>query len=446
MNKITISMIGAGSTIFMKNLLGDILLTQDIGSVHFKLQDIDTKRLEESALVLQKMLDTLNRKDCSFETTTEQKKAVEEANYIMVCFQIGGYHPSTIIDFEIPKKYGLHQTIADTLGVGGIMRALRTIPHLLTICNDIETISPNATMLNYVNPMCMNTWTMYELFPKVSQVGLCHSVQGTHELLAKEMKLSTDQVRFLSAGINHVSFFLRLEEICKDGSYRDLYPNLRAKYLSEKAPEFMDLCPNYTRFELFKYFGYFITESSEHLSEYVPWFIKEGRQDLIDKFKIPLDEYIYRCEKQIQDWKDRIQKIQQSETIELTKSHEYASTIIKSKETGQANIVYCNVKNNNLISNLPQNACVEVPCVVDANGIQATSVGNIPEHLAALMRTNINVQSLVVEAIKHKKKEHIYHAAMLDPHTAAELDLEQIHNLIDDLITAHKDILPKWLH
>ncbi len=446
MKKITISMIGAGSTIFMKNVLGDILLTQDIGAVHFKLQDIDTTRLEESAFVLQKMLDTLNRNDSSFETTTDQKKAIENAQYVIVCFQIGGYHPSTIIDFEIPKKYGLRQTIADTLGIGGIMRAVRTIPHLLSICNDIETISPHALMLNYVNPMCMNTWAMYTLAPKVQQVGLCHSVQGTHELLAKEMGISPDRVRFLSAGINHMSFFLHFEEICNDGSYKNLYPALREKYLSGKAPEFMDMCPNYTRFELFKHFGYFVTESSEHLSEYVPWFIKTGRQDLINTFEIPLDEYIHRCENQIQEWNSRVQDLKQSNTIEITKSHEYASTIIKSKETGQANVVYCNVKNNALINNLPQDACVEVPCVVDANGVQATAVGTIPEHLAALMRTNINVQSLVVEAIKHENKEHLYHAAMLDPHTAAELDLEQIHNLVDDLITAHGDMLPQWTH
>lgn len=429
----------------MKNVVGDILLTPETGPVHFRLQDIDNVRLEESAMVLQKILDTLAPAHSSFEVTDNQKKAVEGADFVIVCFQIGGYRPSTVIDFEIPKKYGLRQTIADTLGVGGIMRALRTVPHLLSICRDIEALSPNALMLNYVNPMCINTWAMYELAPAVQQVGLCHSVQGTHELLAKELGIAPQDLRFISAGINHLSFFLKLEQVCKDGSYKDLYPALREKYLLGKAPEIVDMCPNHTRFELFKHFGYFVTESSEHLSEYVPWFIKEGRQDLIDRFEIPLDEYIERCENQIRRWKEQIQQIQQANSIEIKKSHEYASIIIKAKQTGVPELVYCNVKNEALIANLPYGSCVELPCVVDRNGVQRTSVGRIPEQLAALMRTNINVQSLVVEAIKQQSREHVYHAAMLDPHTAAELDLEQIKNLVDDMIVAHGDMLPAWL-
>ncbi len=380
-------------------------------------------------------------------------------------FQIGGYRPGTVIDFEVPRKYGLRQTIADTLGIGGIMRGLRTIPVFLAMCHEMEALCPDATLLQYVNPMAINTWAINRA-SSIKTVGLCHSVQGTAHQLADDIGVPIEEITYLSAGINHMAFYLRFEH-----NGEDLYPAIRRVLDEGRVPDW-----NRVRYEAFKRLGYFVTESSEHFSEYTPWFIKRDRPDLLERFNIPLDEYIRRCEVQLAGWevvKDAIQagptfvvdpaalesKLRAAGASDgdvawginlatnfdaFERSHEYGSQIIHSMETGQPRVIYGNVANHGLIDNLPAGCCVEVPCLVDKNGIQPTRIGALPPQLAALMQTNINVQALTVEAALTGKREHIYHAAMLDPHTAAELDLDQIVALVDDLIEAHGEWLPGY--
>ncbi len=352
--------------------------------------------------------------------------------------QVGGYKPGTVIDFEIPKKYGLRQTIADTLGIGGILRGLRTIPVLLDMCYDMEELCPDVYFLQYVNPMAMNCWAI-DRATTIKTVGLCHSVQGTAEQLAEDIGVPIDEINFVCAGINHMAFYLHFERRA-NGEVEDLYPLIRKVYDEGRAPEW-----NLVRYEMFRRLGYFVTESSEHFAEYTPYFIKRDRPDLIEKYNVPLDEYIRRCEVQIAGWERMRADLEDPKSVvEVHRSHEYGSGIIHSIETGIPRVINGNVPNRGLISNLPEGCCVEVPCLVDKNGVQPVAIGELPPHLAALMQTNINVQDLTVEAALTGKREHIYHAAMLDPHTAAELDLDQIWNLVDDLIEAHGDWLPAY--
>jgi alpha-galactosidase len=368
---------------------------------------------------------------------------------VVVTFQIGGYEPATVTDFEVPKRYGLRHTIADTLGVGGIMRGLRTVPHLWAICEDMLEVCPDAVMLQYVNPMAINTWAIAEKYPQIRQVGLCHSVQGTAEELARDLDIPLSRIRYRAAGINHMAFYLTFEERLEDGSYRDLYPALKAGYREGRFPKpssWNPRCPNYVRYEMLMRLGYFVTESSEHFAEYTPYFIKRDRPDLIERFGIPLDEYPKRCVEQVERWKAQATAYREAETIEVGQSREYASSIMNSIWTGEPSVIYGNVRNDGLITSLPQGCAVEVPCLVDASGIQPTRIGALPPQLAALMRTNINVQELTVAALMTEDREHVFHAAMLDPHTAAELDLDQIWQLIEDLIEAHGAWLPAWLH
>ncbi len=441
-----IAFIGAGSTVFMKNIVGDVLQRPALAGATIALMDIDARRLEESEIVAGKLARTLGA-GIRIETHCNQKKALEGADFVVVAFQIGGYEPCTVTDFEVPKKYGLRQTIADTLGVGGIMRGLRTVPHLWSICADMLEVCPNAIMLQYVNPMAINTWAIAEKYPAIKQVGLCHSVQGTAEELAYDLGLPVDEIRYRSAGINHVAFFLKFEHRQADGSYRDLYPELRRGYSEGRYPKPNPVrarCPNRVRYEMLRRLGYFVTESSEHFAEYTPWFIKDGRPDLIEKFGIPLDEYPTRCIEQVARWTGIADIYRQAETIEVMKSKEYASAIMNSVWTGEPSVIYGNVRNNSCITSLPANCVVEVPCLVDASGIQPTHVGDLPPQLTSLMRTNINVQELTVAALLNENREHLYHAAMMDPHTAAELDLEQIWSVVDDLLAAHGDWVPEW--
>ena len=378
-------------------------------------------------------------------------------------FQIGGYKPATVTDFEIPKKYGLQQTIGDTMGIGGIMRALRTIPVLLDMTREMEELCPDVTFLNYVNPMAMNTWAVNRA-SRIKTVGLCHSVPHTAAELAHDIGVPVEEINYLVAGINHMAFYLKFE---RDG--QDLYPLIRQVIAEGRVP-----AHNRVRYEMLQRLGYFVTESSEHFAEYVPWFIKQHRPDLLEKFNIPIDEYLGRCELQVRAWEyaqqvmadpstyseaDLREKLaditvmptmrqavfdmfRQMETV--APSVEYGSGIIHSIETGTPRTIYGNVMNHGSISNLPAECCVEIPCLVDENGIQPTRVGALPPQLTALMQTNINVQALTVEAALTGKREHIYHAAMLDPHTAAELDLDQIWQMVDELIAAHGDLLPTF--
>jgi alpha-galactosidase len=458
-----ISFIGAGSTVFAKNLMGDILSYPELAEATLTLYDIDAERLKTSEIVAHQVAGALGVKP-KIETTTDRERALDGTDYAISMFQVAGYKPGTVTDFEIPKKYGLRQTIADTLGIGGIMRAARTIPVFLEICRDMERLCPDVTHLNYVNPMAMNCWAMYRA-SKIKTVGLCHSVQGTAEQLARDINIPIEEINYICAGINHVAFYLRFE---RDGE--DLYPKIRQVLSEDRVPDW-----NRVRYEMFKRLGYFVTESSEHFAEYTPWFIKTTHPELIDAFNIPLDEYIRRCEVQITAWSFMRQKLEKPDADltdafkkamseagvaeehmphvvhnfenlhEVKRSHEYGSTIIHSLHTGTPSVIYGNVENTELIDNLPAGCCVEVPCVVDKNGIQPTKIGSLPPQLAALMQTNINVQALTVEALLTGNREYLYHAAMFDPHTAAELSLEQIWNLVDDLIEAHSEWLPETL-
>jgi alpha-galactosidase len=428
-----ITFIGAGSTVFAKNLMGDILSFPELAGSTLTLFDIDPDRLSTSEIVAHKVAGALGAAP-TIETTTDRRAALDGADYAICMIQVAGYKPGTVIDFEIPKRYGLRATIADTLGVGGIMRGLRTIPVLLDICGDMQAACPDVTFLNYVNPMAMNTWAILKATP-IKTVGLCHSVQGTAMQLAADIGVPFDEIQYVAAGINHMAFYLRFER-----SGEDLYPLLYQVIREGRVPDW-----NRVRYEMLMRLGYFVTESSEHFAEYVPWFIKRDRPDLIERFNIPLDEYIRRCENQIAGWETmRIDYEDPAKSIKVERSHEYGSRIIHAMETGEPVVIYGNVLNHGLIDNLPPGCCVEVPCLVDKNGIQPTHIGALPPHLAALMQTNINVQALTVEAALTGKREHIYHAAMLDPHTAAELSLEQIWSLVDDLIDAHGDWLPAF--
>jgi len=430
---IKVALIGAGSTVFAKNLLGDILSFPELADADIRLHDIDEERLRTSEIVANRVAQALGARP-RIMATTNRRQALDGADYVITMFQIGGYKPGTVIDFEIPKRYGLRQTIADTLGIGGIMRGLRTIPVLIDVCRDMEELCPEAWLLNYVNPMAMNCWALSRA-TAIKTVGLCHSIQGTAEQLARDINIPIEEINYLCAGINHVAFYLRFE---RQG--QDLYPLIRQVIADGRIPQW-----NRVRYEAFKHLGYFVTESSEHFSEYVPWFIKRDRPDLITDYNVPLDEYITRCENQIVAW-EMMRGFLEDESVALTveRTQEYGAYIIHSLETGTPRVIYGNVTNTHLIDNLPVGCCVEVPCLVDNNGIQPTRIGPLPPQLAALIQTNVNVQALTVEAALTGKREHIYHAAMMDPHTAAELDLNQIHALVDDLIDAHGDWLPEF--
>ncbi|MEX2536904.1 MAG: alpha-glucosidase/alpha-galactosidase [Trueperaceae bacterium] len=471
MTKITF--IGAGSTVFAKTLMSDILSYPELAGLQICLFDIDGRRLEHSLALGRRAAERLGV-DADIRITTDRERALDGADYAVNMIQVGGYRPATVIDFEIPKRYGLRQTIGDTLGIGGIMRGLRTIPVLLEMQRDMERLCPDVLHLNYVNPMAMNCWALARAGSSVGNrtiqtIGLCHSVPHTAAVLARDIGVPLSDIDYLVAGINHMAFFLRFE---KDGV--DLYPRIERVPAEGRVPEW-----NRTRYELFRQFGYFVTESSEHLSEYVPWFIKRDRPELLERFNIPLDEYPGRCQlyevfwEYLEDELDRpgsqhaddLREDLRTREIEVTsgqvehmvrdfaaldepsRSNEYGAAIIHSVETGTPRVIYGNVLNEGIIDNLPPGCCVEVPCLVDGNGVQPTRIGSLPPQLAALMQTNINVQSLTVEAAISGKREHIYHAAMLDPHTAAELTLDEIRDMVDDLLEAHAQWLPEeWAH
>jgi alpha-galactosidase len=429
-----ITFIGAGSTVFTRELLTDLFSFPDLREATIALHDIHPERLDTSAIVARHAAAEAEA-GATITTTLDRGEALAGADYVICTIQVAGYKPGTVTDFEVPKKYGLRQTIADTLGIGGIMRGLRTIPVLLDICRDMERHCPGALFLNYVNPMAINCWAIARA-STIRTVGLCHSVPLTAAQLASNMGLDPDEVNYLAAGINHMAFFLRLE---RNGE--DLYPRLHEVIAEGRVPDH-----NRVRYDMLRRLGYFVTESSEHFSEYVPWFIKRDRPDLIARYNIPLDEYIRRCEAQIVFWNFvRDELVAGNEMpFERQRSVEFAPRIIHSMETGTPRTVYGNVPNHGLISNLPPDCVVEVPCLVDGNGVQPTQIGALPPQLAALIQTNVNVQALAVEAALTGQREHIYHAAMLDPHTAAELDLDQIWALVDDLIAAHGDWLPDY--
>ncbi len=429
---VKITFMGAGSTVFAKNVLGDCMLTPSLQNFEFALYDIDEQRLRDSENMLNNLKASLGS-SVTIRAYQNRKEALRGAKYVVNAIQVGGYNPGTVTDFEVPKKYGLRQTIADTIGIGGIFRALRTIPVMLDFAEDMRETAPDAWFLNYTNPMAVLTATM--LAAGVKTVGLCHSVQAAVPELFKLLEMDPANVQWKIAGINHMAWLL---EVTRDGV--DLYPEIKRRAKEKNQTKHHDM----VRLEMLLKFGYYVTESSEHNAEYLPYFIKSTHPELIDRFNIPLDEYPRRCVNQIERWENMRDEIVNNKSIEHRRTHEYASYILDAMETDAPFKIAGNVLNTGLIDNLPTEACVEVHCLVDRSGVTPCHVGTLPPQLAALNRTNINTQLLTMEAAKTHKREHIYHAAFLDPHTSAELTLDEIVSLCDDLIEAHGDWLPKF--
>lgn len=437
-----ITFMGAGSTVFARNIIGDCLCSEVLRQSEFALYDIDAKRLDESYQILTQMNKTMGgyARISKHLGVENRKSALKGADFVVNAIQVGGYEPCTVIDFEVPKKYGLRQTIGDTLGIGGIMRALRTIPVMEDFARDMQEVCPNALFLNYTNPMAMLTgYIQRYAFPNT--VGLCHSVQVCAETILNSLDMSeyVEGHKELIAGINHMAWLLEI----KDKNGNDLYPEIRkrahSKLINDK--DFDDQ----VRFTYIERLGYYCTESSEHNAEYNPWFIKKNYPQLIDRHNIPLDEYPRRCVNQIEKWAKELEEIKNGAAKEHTRSKEYGSRIMEAVVTGNPYKIGGNVLNtNHLISNFPEEACVEVPCLVDGLGIHPTRVGQLPTACAALNMTNINTQLMTVEAARSRKRDDVYLAAMLDPHTAGELDIDTIVKMVDELIEAHGDYLPEF--
>ncbi len=436
-----ITFMGAGSTVFAKNVLGDCMCTEALQMAEIALYDIDEQRLRESELLLTALNRNCNEGRAVIKTylgIPNRREALRGADFVVNAIQVGGYDPCTITDFEIPKKYGLRQTIADTLGIGGIMRGLRTIPVMEDFANDMEAVCPNAWFLNYTNPMAILSGYM-QRYTHVKTVGLCHSVQVCSDRLLRDLGME-DRLEGRSeliAGINHMAWLLNIYD--KDGN--DLYPEIRRRALAKNDTE---KHTDMVRYEYIRRLGYYCTESSEHNAEYNPFFIKRNYPELIDRYNIPLDEYPRRCVNQIDRWSKERDEIMNGGQVTHTRSREYASHIMEAIVTGVPYKIGGNVLNAHLIDNLPEEACVEVPCLVDNSGITPCHVGRLPLQLAAMNMTNINCQLLTIEAAVTHSRDTVYQAAMLEPHTAAELSIDDIVAMCDDLLEAHKDWLPEY--
>lgn len=438
---VKICFMGAGSTVFARNVLGDCMCTEALKDAEIALYDIDAKRLEDSEIILSAINRNVNESRATIKSylgVENRKEALRGAHFVINAIQVGGYEPCTVIDFEIPKKYGLNQTIADTLGIGGIMRALRTIPVMQDFARDMEEVCPDAYFLNYTNPMGILTGYM-QRYTKIKTVGLCHSVQVCSEKLLESLDMhdSIEGRRELIAGINHMGWLIDIRD--KNGV--DLYPEIkkRAKHKNETQKH-----DDMVRFEYINRFGYYCTESSEHNAEYNMFFIKKNYPELIDRYNIPLDEYPRRCIKQINEWEEERDSILNNGKITHERSKEYASYIMEAIVTNKPYKIGGNVINAGSIKNLPDNACVEVPCLVDGSGITPCMVGEIPVQLAAMNMTNINVQLLAIEAAVTRDRQYIYHAAMMDPHTAGELSIDDIVSMCDEMIEAHGEYMEMY--
>lgn len=432
-----ITFLGAGSTVFARNVLGDVMQTDVLRDSEIALYDINPERLDDSFQILSNINKNSNDNRATLKTycgQDELKASLKDADFVVNAVQVGGYEPGTVRDFEIPKKYGLRQTIADTIGVGGVFRALRTIPVMQQFADAIEEVCPDAWFLNYSNPMSILTGYM-QRYTKVKTVGLCHSVQVVARELVQGVGLEyTDDITTRVAGINHMSWLL---EIKKNGV--DMYPEIKQRSLDGHVPDH-----DRVRHDLMHRFGYYITESSEHNAEYHPYYIKDKYPELIERYNIPLDEYIRRCIRQIEEWSSMRASLVDDPDLTHERSHEYASYIMEAMVTDKPYKIGGNVLNTGLITNLPQNACVEVPCLVDASGITPTYVGDLPEMQAALNRTNVNVHLLTIQASRTLRKEDVYAAVSMDPHTASELSLDDIRAMCDELFEAHSDMMPEY--
>ncbi len=429
MNKITF--LGAGSTVFAKNVLGDCLLTGSLQDFEYALFDIDPVRLKDSAAMIEAINRNVNGGRAKVAAFTDRRKALTGATFVVNAVQVGGYEPGTVIDFEIPKKYGLRQTIGDTLGIGGIFRALRTIPVVLDFARDMRDVCPDALLLNYSNPMAMLTGALLR-HGGIRTVGLCHSVQVCVPDLFRDLGMDPTGVEWRIAGINHMAWLLSVQ---REGV--DLYPEVKARAAERPTPH-----PDMVRYEIMRRFGHYVTESSEHSAEYNPWFIKARYPGLIDRFAIPLDEYPRRCIRQIEDWKRMREQLTNDPDLRHERTHEYASYIMDAVQADVPFRIAGNVLNTGLVTNLPADACVEVPCMVDRTGINPCHVGALPVQLAALTMTNINVQLVAIEAAMTRRRDAVYQAALLDPHTAGELSIDDVVSLCDELIEAHGSWIP----
>lgn len=433
-NTMKLTFMGAGSTVFSKNVIGDTMMCDEFHDMEVALYDINAERLEESYLLITKMNESINEGRATVHKylgVENRKDALRGADFVVNAIQVGLYDPCTIIDFEVPKKYGLRQTIADTLGIGGIFRGLRTIHVLKDFARDVEEVCPDAWFLNYTNPMAILSGYM-QRYTNVKTVGLCHSVQTCAQSLLKRigMEDKAEGCDWKIAGINHMAWLLEIRD--RDGN--DLYPEIKRRAKEMNAGE---KHKDMVRFDYIDKLGYYCTESSEHNAEYNPFYIKQNRPDLIEKFNIPLDEYPRRCVDQIANWEKQKEELLAGGNVQHTRSREYASHIMEAITTGVPYKIGGNVINHGMISNLPSNACVEVPCLVDKSGITPTYVGDLPLQLAAMNSSNIYPQMLTIEAAHTGKKELIYQAAMMEPHTAAELSTDEIVSLCNDLIEAH---------
>lgn len=440
MEKLTkITFVGAGSTIFLKNLMGDSFLYESLQKSVIALYDIDKERLEESRLVLEALNGTINDNRAVIETylgEKSRKDALRDADFVFNAIQVGGYDPATIVDFEIPKKYGLRQTIGDTLGIGGIFRGLRTIPVVLSIIKDMEEVCPKALFLNYTNPMAIVTGAIQRV-SDIQSVGLCHSVQVCAPDLIKSLDIEAENLRWSVAGINHMAWLLEV----RDGD-KDLYPEIKKRAAVKNSSEKHE---DMIRFEMMRHFGYYITESSEHYTEYTPYWIRRDSPELIERFNIPLDEYPRRCVEQMEEWIERKTQILSGKGLEHEMTKEYGADIMNAVVTDSPICVHGNVINEaGYITNLTTDAIVEIPCMIDGNGVNGVHVGRIPTQCAALNQTNINVQLLTIEAALTQSRELVYQAAMLDPHTSQDLPIEKIKEMCDELLEAHKEWLPEY--
>ena len=416
---------------FAKNVLGDCMLTPSLQEFEYALFDIDPVRLADSAAMLEAINRNVNGGRATVSSFTDRRRALAGAAFVVNAVQVGGYDPGTVIDFEIPKKYGLRQTIGDTLGIGGIFRALRTIPVVLDFARDMQDVCPDALFLNYSNPMAMLTGALLR-HGGIRAVGLCHSVQVCVPHLFRDLGMDPRGVEARIAGINHMAWLLKVE---RDGV--DLYPEVKARAAALPAPH-----ADMVRYEIMRRFGFYVTESSEHNAEYNPWFIKSRSPALIEQYNIPLDEYPRRCIRQIEDWKKMRAELTGNRGLRHERTNEYASYIMDAVQTDTPFRIAGNVQNTDLITNLPREACVEVPCMVDRGGVNPCHVGELPVQLAALNMTNINVQLVTLEAAMTRRRDTVYQAALLDPHTAAELSIDEVVHLCDDLIEAHGSWIP----
>jgi alpha-galactosidase len=428
MTKITF--IGAGSVIFTKNLLGDILSFPELQECTIALHDIDPIRLETAERMARWTASALNANP-QIEAYSDRRRALTGAQYVINMIQVGG-HAATLIDFEIPRRYGLQQTIGDTHSIGGIFRALRTLPVVLDLATEMQTECPGALLINYTNPMSMLCWGVFAA-TSVPVVGLCHSVQHTTRDLAGYIQVPYSEVTYLGAGINHMSWILRFQR-----RGQDLYPLLWEALETDRIP-----ARDAVRAEMYRRLGYYMTESSEHLAEYSSFFIPHPGQ--VERFHVPIDEYLRRSEQNLKEFEESRVRLLHGGSFEIKRSAEYASLIIRAQETNEPAVIYANVRNSSLIENLPEGCCVEVPCLVDGNGVQPTHIGDLPPHLAGLNRQHIAVQELIVRAVLEQNREYVFQAAMLDPLASAVLTLPDLHALVNDLFIAHGEAIPESL-